>query len=246
MGELFTCTDQGEYLQIRTPYLYPNGDIIDLFCKSEGDTVTVTDLAETTGWLRMRSLSARRSPNQNRLIQDAGITHGVEFYQGMLQARCRPGDDLAAVINRVGQAALRVSDLWFTLRYRVSQSITEEVADYLDERRLEYDRSKRLVGRSMRYWDVDFHVRAPNHSSLVYVLSTGNRAAAQRVTDHVVAAWYDLSDLAVGREPLHFVSLVDDIADVWREEEFQRLEPLSTVALWSRPDEFVKVLVEQT
>ena len=32
----------------------------------------------------------------------------------MLQATCRAGDELAATVIRVAQAALRVSDLWFT------------------------------------------------------------------------------------------------------------------------------------
>ena len=114
IGELFTCTELGDYHRIRTPYLYPDGDNIDLFCKSKGDTITVTDLAETTGWLRMQSLSLRRSPQQDRLIADILTTHGVEFYRGMLLARCRPDEQLAAVVTRVAQAALRVSDLWFT------------------------------------------------------------------------------------------------------------------------------------
>lgn len=46
MGALFTCSEQGGHLRIRTPYLYPDGDNIDLFCKVIDDTVTVSDLAE--------------------------------------------------------------------------------------------------------------------------------------------------------------------------------------------------------
>jgi len=79
IGALFTCSEHGGYQRIRTPYLYPDGDIIDLFCKVDGDTVTVSDLAATTGWLRMQSAALRRSPRQERLIEDACVTHGVEF-----------------------------------------------------------------------------------------------------------------------------------------------------------------------
>ena len=248
MGGLFTCEEQGDYYRIRTPYLYPDGDNIDLFCELNGDTVTVSDLAETTGWLRMQSIATRRSPNQNRLIADACVTHNVEFYRGMLQARCRPGDSLAAVCNRVAQAALRVSDLWFTLRYRTGAatiSVASEVEEYLAERRLEYERAKKLAGRSQQVWNVDFYVRTVARSSLVYVLDTGSRAAASRITDHVVAAWYDLNHHAVGPEGLKFVSLFNDTIDVWQEEDFRRVESLSTVTHWSRPDEFATVLLER-
>ena len=244
MGALFTCTEHGDYQRIRTPYLYPDGDNIDLFCRVDDHTATVSDLAETTGWLRMQSAASRRSPKQKRLIEDACVTHGVEFYRGMLQARCRPGDGLAQVVTRVAQAALRVSDLWFTFRTQAIQSITDEVAGFLTERRIEFNREHRLAGRSGRGWTIDFHVRTDPRSSLVQVLSTGNRAAAHGVAERVLAAWHDLNHLAAGPEALTFVSLFDDTADVWADEDFRLVEDLSTVSRWSRPDEFAAVLSE--
>ena len=111
MGALFACSKHGEYHRIRTPYLYPDGDYIDLFCKRDGGTVVVSDLAETTGWLWLQSWAERRSPEQTRLIEEVCETHGVEFERGMLQARQWPGESLAAVVTQVAQAALRVSDL---------------------------------------------------------------------------------------------------------------------------------------
>ena len=242
-GELFTCNEQGDYVRVRTPYLYPDGDNIDLFCRDTGDHVIVTDLAETTGWLRMQSLSTRRSPKQNRLIEDTRVTHGVEFYRGMLLVRCQPGDNLAEVVTRVAQAALRVSDLWFTFRTRLGdESVTSEVAQFLEDRELAFDRSPKHRGRSLRDWTVDFQVRATERSSLVYVLSSGSRTAANRVTEHVVAAWHDLNHLALGPQGLQFVSLFDDTADVWAGQNFRLVEDLSTVVLWSKPDEFADVL----
>lgn len=244
LGALFTCSEQGEYQRIRTPYLYPDGDNIDVFCKVEGDVVRVSDLAETTGWLRMQSVSPRRSPKQRWLIEDACVTHGVEFYRGMLQARCQTGDELAQVVTRVAQAAVRISDLWFTFRTQAVQPITDDVADFLTEREFGFDRAEKLAGRSGRGWTIDFHVRTERRSSLVQVLSTGNRAAGNRLCEHVLAAWYDLNHLVAGPEALTFISLFDDTADVWRDENYKLVEPLSTVARWSRPDQFAADLRE--
>ena len=109
MGPLLTCSERGEYLRVRTPYRYPDGDYIDLFCNVEGDVLTVSDLAETTGWLRMQSAALRRSAKQRLLIEDVCVTHGIEFHRGMLRARCRSIDELAEVVTRVAQAALRIS-----------------------------------------------------------------------------------------------------------------------------------------
>lgn len=242
LAELYFCSEHGPYHRIRTPFLYPDGDVIDLFCKREGNILTISDLGETTRWLRMQSVSPRRSVKQRGLIEDVCLTYGVEFYRGMLQARCRPGDSLAMIVQRVAQAALSVSDLWFTLRIRSIESITDEVADFLTERRFPFDRGQKLAGRSGRTWTVYFHVRPPARSSLVYVLSTGNRSAARSIAEHVLAAWYDLNHLAVGPEALRFVSLFDDTIDVWSPEDFRLVENLSTIARWSNPDHFVEVL----
>ena len=116
MGALFDCADFGDYYRIRTPYLYPDGDTIDLFCEFDGDLITVTDNAETMGCLQMQSEAPRRSHEQNQIIQDACQTHEVEFFRGTLQARCNTEDDLSDVVNRVSQTAVRVSDLCLTLR----------------------------------------------------------------------------------------------------------------------------------
>lgn len=244
LGGLFTCTEEGDFQRVRTPFLYPDGDNIDLFCKSAGDVITVTDLAETGRWLRMQTTTMKRSTKQRKLIDDVCQTHGVEMYKGMILARCRNGDSLAAVVTRVAQAALRMSDLWFTFRTRAVESITDEVADYLLEQNIGYVRGERLSGRSGRSWNVDFHVRTSERSSLVFVLSTGNRSAARSVTEHVLSAWYDLSHLVSASESLQCVSLFDDTTDVWAEEDYKLVEDLSRVTHWSRPDEFAHLLSE--
>ena len=244
LGELFSCAPQGEFQRVRTPYLYPDGDNIDLFVKTDGEVISVSDLGETLRWLRSQTLSPRRSPKQNALIADACLTHGVELYKGMLLARCRAGDSLANVTMRVAQACLRVSDLWFTFRTRAVESVTDEVADFLSERQFNFEQGAKLAGRSGRGWTVDFHVRTPSRSSLVYVLSTGSRSAARSVAEHVLAAWYDLNNLSAGPEALRFVSLFDDTADVWTAEDFRLVEGLSTITRWSQPDEFAEVLAQ--
>ncbi|MBO9326177.1 MAG: hypothetical protein J7463_12555, partial [Roseiflexus sp.] len=70
-----------------------------------------SDLGETSRWLRMQSTSPKRTPKQRAFIEDICLNHGVEFYRGMLMARCRPDDDLSNVVTRVAHAALRMSDL---------------------------------------------------------------------------------------------------------------------------------------
>lgn len=243
LGPMFECSDNGDYVRVRTPYLYPDGDYIDLFVKRVNETTTaVSDLGETIRWLSSNTLSAKRSPKQSALVSDITQTHGVEFFRGMLKARSNTPDTLAEVVTRVSQAALRVSDIIFTSRLRSVESVSDEVADFLQELSLPFERNKRLIGRSGKSWKIDFQVSAPERSSLVSVLSSGSRSAAQQITKGVVAAWYDLSQYRTLQEPLSFISLIDDSADVWSEEDFNLVESISEVARWSSPDTLTQLL----
>ena len=240
---MFECSVNGDYVRVRTPFLYPDGDFIDLFLKSANQGVTtVSDLGETVRWLNSNTLSAKRSPKQAGLISDISQTHGVEFFRGMLKARSSEPTALADAVTRVSQAALRISDLIFTSRLRSVESVTDEVADFLQELYLPFERNKKLIGRSGKSWRIDFQVSAPQKSSLISVLSSGSRSAAQQITKSVVATWYDLSQYKASPEPLTFISLVDDSADVWSEEDFNLVESISDVARWSVPETLSQLL----
>lgn len=133
MGELFDCSPVGDYTRIRTPYLYPDGDIIDLFLSQTGNnSSTLTDLGETLGWLRTQTVSERKTDRQRRLIEDVCLTHGVELYRGMLMVRVKNFDEMSEAIFRLSQTALRVSDLWFTFRNQAAASINDEVEEFLE------------------------------------------------------------------------------------------------------------------
>jgi hypothetical protein len=242
IGELFTGSTVNEYTRIRTPFLYPDGEVIDVYMKDLGGVVTLTDLGETLRWLRMQSLSPRRSPKQRKLIEDVCLTHGLELFHGMLVLRLAAGEPLGKAITRLAQGSLRVADLWFTLRSRSVESASDEVEEFLQEKAIPFERGETLLGRSGKSWRVDFHTRTPRRSSLVCVLSTGSRGASKALTEHVLATWYDLSSHKVGPEALQFVSLFDDTLDIWSPEDFKLLSELSEVAHWSTPDDFAAKL----
>lgn len=113
LGRLFTCARTDASARIRTPFLYPDGDVIDLFVQDDEGALAVTDRGETLRWLADRGMSLRRSVPQVRLIEDVCLTLGLELVHGTLVARVRPGESLAATTLRVAQGALRVADLWF-------------------------------------------------------------------------------------------------------------------------------------
>ena len=106
MGELFECSQIDGYTRIRTPYLYPDGDVTDLYLAEDGGTSTLTDLGETLRWLRSETVSDRKTARQRRLIEEVCLTHGVELYKGMLVVRAWGEEDLGSAVTWLSQAAL--------------------------------------------------------------------------------------------------------------------------------------------
>ncbi len=242
LGALFSCSQEGDLQKIRTPYLYPDGDVIDLYCKQKSGALLVTDMGESTRWLRMQTRSSKRSIKQNKLIDDVCLTQGVEFFKGMLQTRCRENESLPEAVTRVSQAAIRISDLWFTFRARSVESIADEVADLFGEISYPFERSRAFTGKSGASVKVDFYVQGPQHASMVNILSTGNKSSARPIVNQVLRNWYELSPLAVSADGLRFISLFDDTSDVWSTEDYSLLEDFSSIANWSRPDQFQELL----
>lgn len=62
LGAMFAASPHGDVVRVRMPFWYLDGDVIDVFIREEGGTFTVTDLGEALGWLRLQSISDRRSP----------------------------------------------------------------------------------------------------------------------------------------------------------------------------------------
>jgi hypothetical protein len=105
-----------EGIRVRTPFLYPDGSIIDVFVLERESQIVATDFGEALGWLRMQSSRGQLSPKQKRLIEDVCVTLGVELFRGQLVRRVE-GNRVAEAVLQVAQAALRVADLWMvTLR----------------------------------------------------------------------------------------------------------------------------------
>jgi hypothetical protein len=240
IGQLFKCDpmtiSSESYVKIRTPYTYPDGDVIELFYRDSPTGPLLTDFGETLRWLNGQTVSERRTKRHGELIADVCETHQVVLSKGHLSIRVPQPEMMAHAVTRLAQAAVRIGDLSFTFRGRLFESFDEEVEDFLVDRQIKVERRARVRGET-KSWTVDLRaVPQPNREALVYTLSTESKAQVRRLTNDVVAAFYDLRHQ---RNGTHFISLFDDSVDVWDEADFKELESLSDVLVWSKPDDLV-------
>lgn len=78
MGEQFSCSEFNGFIKVKTPYLYPDGDVIDIFVKYKDSGFILTDLGETIRWLLTHSISDFLSEKKDQQIADSLIIYQVE------------------------------------------------------------------------------------------------------------------------------------------------------------------------
>jgi len=108
---LFVCSEaEPEGVRVRTPMLYPDGGVVDVFVLTRGDGYVVTDFGDALGWLWLQSVSPRRSARQEALARDVCQTLRIELFDDQLVARGVTQDALGEAVIRIAQAAVQVSD----------------------------------------------------------------------------------------------------------------------------------------
>jgi hypothetical protein len=242
LSDLFTCSNVNGFVRIRTPFLYPDGDVIDIYLQEKNGQRTLTDLGDTLGWLRGQTIARKKTDKQESLLQDICLNHGIERSRGMFFLRVDAQQPFATEVIRLSQALVRVSDLWFTFKTRAYESIIEEVAEFLADLKIPFDQNVKRKGRSGRTRTIDFQTHNPLRNSFIEVLSTGSKAAANSKVDSIVSTWHDLSHIRVGPQSIEFISLFDDTLDIWSPSNIQQLNDLSEVTYWSQPKELRKLL----
>ena len=253
---LFRCDAFGnERFRVRTPLLFPDGDVIDVFVSGTAESYTVTDYGDAAGWLDIRAPARRRSPKQLSLIEDTCQTLGIAIEGGQMVLREVSWKDLADSIVRMAQAEARVGDVWFTMKHTMrgaatAQSLGESTAidvnRWLRERKLNVETKYELRGNSQRTWSVDFRASSPTRESLVFLLSAAAKQTARNRVHEVVAACLDLSATKERQSQLRFISLFDDTSDTWSNEDYNLLKLQSDVAFWSKRDEFEELLAVES
>lgn len=242
MGGMFTCAPHDNFTRIRTPFLYPDGDVIDLFVHHQGSELALTDLGESMRWLRTQTVAMKKSPKQRTMINDVCATLGVELVRGMIVLKLPSEGNLAEGVVRLAQAAIRIADIYFTMRTRSFQSVNDEVDEFLHDRSIPFERAVSVTGGSGKEWNVDFVVKSGNQRSLVQILSTGSRAAARGIVEHVFTAFTDIKS-ANDRGVRTRISVFDDSRDIWEPGDYKLVQDASdAIALWSKPEELASLL----
>jgi len=241
LGELYKCSRAGEYWRVTTPLVYPDGDMIEVYCKALGNRVIVSDMGDTYGWLMLNSVSSKLSPKHKEMFDRIAYVNGVENDRNMIKTIVSVESTHDAIV-RVAQAAARAADISFTFRARDTSSTADEVEEYLADNSVRFDRNVEMPSVYGRVHTVHFRTVCDDTHSLVALLTAGTKSAAQPTFNRTLRMWEELYDTQGFRQKYNFVSLFDDTAGVWTEGELALIQKWSATCLWSDPDTFLHTL----
>lgn len=231
------------HIRMQTSFLYPDGSHVDLFIRKEDDLlasiepIKLTDFGNTVSWLSNAHVHPRKSKRRSAVMDDILETYGIHLSGSSLEL---PSDEshLTESIIRLGQACLRLSDLYYTARYASYGRFKEELEEMLTDLELEYTADEAIAGRFGNIVRVDFRVHAKRAESAVLTLPADNKypSQARQRAEHVYAIFSDLVDW-----PGQRVAALDDRSKAYSEADLERIK---TVAILIPVFEDPKSLLE--
>lgn len=233
----FQCRQVGSYLGLTTPFTYPDGDQVEVFvAQRAGDPrIAVTDLGETVRFLQGHGVDLVGSPRREAIIQDICLGRKVVYRNGILGTVASGIHELAERVFVMGQTIVQVADLIYTLHDSAPLSFRDEVRAYLRERNIPTVSNPRINAVPQLPHRVDFGIRRPSGTRLVYVktLSSKSRATANEQVSAAVRLWdfiHRRAEEHITREDL--VTVIDDSVDVWEKPWIEQLRDHSQVVAW--------------
>lgn len=236
MPALFQCIDGEDFLTLRTPFVYPDGDIVDLYVTWGLEGIVVTDLGETARWLEDRRFDISR---RSQAINESLAAVGASMNSGEITVTVKEPDEIAGAVLALAQAVTRLFDFLYLQRSRSISVFTDEVGAFFDQHKIRYVRDYSVTGMSGHTYDFDFGVYRDKDICLVRLLTASSPSNMNQTIDRVLRQWYDVSPIVEAKTSR--LSLFDDSV-AWTTNLITLIERISVVRWWDEPEDLLAFL----
>lgn len=79
LNNLFSFREMNGHCVVSTPFRYPYGGFVAVCCKADGDSILITDEAETFGWLSSQGGPMVPTPQQLQVIENTVVLFGLSM-----------------------------------------------------------------------------------------------------------------------------------------------------------------------
>jgi hypothetical protein len=245
LGSMFECITAGDRVQIRTPFVLPDGHQIDVYWRDTPWGQVVSDLGDTYGWIFVNGAYDRLTPKQNEAYYAACSAYGVERLEEAILARVSDGR-LADAVVRLAQAITTVSNTLdvgeqppgASTGNTARQITASRIAATIEKYQWDYKRNIKLTGRTKYSWNLDYFVHTKRQDAALMALHGRKYAGWQRrAIEHAFTVFSDLAPVLGERGlPVKAISVIDDNDVNWYSEPIELLSEVSEVVRLSVPN----------
>jgi len=225
----FRCARLGQRLEIVTPYLHPDNDLVEVFIEElASDRVKVTDLGETLRRLETLGMDVLASPKRTFVVQQIASRTHVTLSRGRLEKEGAI-HQVGALILDVVAAAHAISDLIFSSKAYEPATLAQEAGELLQKSEIHVEYNVPVVGSTGKRYRVSLKALGARTGGeiLIEAMSPAEERLMTPVVNRVFRMW---SDVNTARNK---VSLLNDDYFSWRQEDLSLLERVSVIRTWS-------------
>ncbi len=222
----FHCYETGGRLWVVSPYLYPDGDLIEVAVRPHDAEVTVTDLGEALRHLGKVGFDPAVSPKADYLLTEVLKQQGAELDRGMIVKRV-PRERLGEALESVLAACLGVAHVGFLAAAARPATFPEEVGQLLSARGLYFETGYREAGRSGKVYRIHFRLGRFRRVGLMQVLAPTTPGGMTAAVNATFRLWSDLENSRWR------ATVLDDRRLAWRPADVNLLQRVSAVYRWT-------------
>ena len=226
----FECFEEDGLYWLVTPYSLPDGDLLELGVRDDGDTVTVSDFGETARFLAVNGYDPTKTERGALVLSHIISRTAIEPLLPEVR-KTVPREQLSEAVFDVITACLALADTIYLSRAYQPTDFLDEVAHFLAELNVKWVRGREVYGLAGRKYVVHFTILPEEpyrgREALLHTLSAKKPGAAKRAVDTVVRMWFDIENHRWKG------TVVDDRLFDWPEHDIILLKRLSAVYRWS-------------
>lgn len=232
-------------LRLSTPFVYPNGDHIDVFLEPAHSLYggySISDYGQTAQYVKDWNSGISSSGRKRQILGDILHQFGVKLRNGDLYIEIAPAEvaEISAAMLKLTQACVRISEFSVHQRQRATNPFREDVAGFLETKSLPFASDVKVQGKFDNDIRIDFAVHGPQRLSYVLLLTPTTEQGSHSSSNEIFRKWYDLRDI-----PFNRVTVFNSVSPV-RGDDILRLREQSRVVSYPKQEaELVSILSGQ-
>jgi len=217
-----------------------SNDPISIFVEMHDDHYRISDMTQAYEYLFLHGLEIKPNSSQKRHLNIILNRLGISLSENELYTEVAI-EELADGITRLIDALKTTQDLIFTAKPRKYSDFGEEVAGWLRDSDITFERKKEYMGASGGTISVDFVIPRCDMPAFLYALHSESPGYSKDVARRVIVNWIELEKS--GHDFYSMCILDDELGeDLWDSSYKLLRTHTRKVVFWDNREELKDIL----